>query len=165
MDFTSNASSSDSDHSNASTSFSEQQKDMRSETEKKRDGSIDGRDYRTTAIPYVPLQPEVMEYLCWSNDPNDLYLETYFDPKNPNMINAYNVEGLKPVVREKDSDTFILQDAKKQFYLWDAWEGELLRVTDDWTAGFESNEQVVENLIVYMSGVERDAVPIYQNRD
>ena len=95
---------------------------------------------------------------------NELYLEVYFDKEKPNLADDYNVEGLQLVIKENDSDKFILQDAKDRFYLWDAWDCELLRVADAWTQGFKSIEQVMENLIIYMSLLERDAVAIWRDR-
>ncbi|KAF2833276.1 hypothetical protein CC86DRAFT_415021 [Ophiobolus disseminans] len=116
-----------------------------------------------SSLPYVALDPEVMRYLCWSNNPNELWLDVYFNPLEPNLSQAYNVAGLRPVVREKDGDAFILQDEKKRFYLWKPWDGDLLRVKDVWTKGFDSNEKIVEHLIIYMSGVERGAEIIYRD--
>jgi hypothetical protein len=92
-----------------------------------------------------------MKYLCWSNDPDDLCLETYFDMSKPNVPDDYGVPGLKPVVRETGKDRFILPDVKERFYLPDAWDWELLGVPDKWMEGFESTEKIVENIIVYKS--------------
>lgn len=35
---------------------------------------------------------------------------------------------------------------------------------ETWTAGFDSNEKIVEHLIIYMSFVERDAQSNSRNR-
>jgi hypothetical protein len=115
----------ESEHSATSTSLSDHQTQNQSPVSEETKESAKDGEHPFTSIPYVHLDPEFMEHLCWSNDPNDLYLETYLHPSKSNMINAYNVEGVILVVREKDSGTFILQDAKERFYPRDAREDEL----------------------------------------
>lgn len=114
--------------------------------------------------PYIALDPNFTKWLCWSNDPADLSLNVYFDLEEPNLSTDFKVDGLRPVVKENDSDTFILQDAKGRFYFWEVWDGHLLRVKDIWTKGLDSNEKIVENLIIYQSFVERDTDVIYADR-
>ncbi|KAF1911802.1 hypothetical protein BDU57DRAFT_523811 [Ampelomyces quisqualis] len=160
----SNTSSSESKHSTASTFSSKHRTNDQTVIELVPKDPTKYCEHWGTIAPYVALDPEYLENLCWSNNPDDLYLETYFHPDKPNVANSYNVEGLKPVVRDTNTDFFILQDVEDRFYLWEAWEGLLLRVPDVWTEGFKSNEQIVMNLIIYMSFVERDSVPIYRDR-
>ncbi|KAF1840928.1 uncharacterized protein K460DRAFT_370905 [Cucurbitaria berberidis CBS 394.84] len=114
---------------------------------------------------YVHLNEDYDRRLCWSNDPDHLYLATYFRQEPPNLANDFKVNGLCPVVKEDDSDKFILRDAKGRYYIWDAWDGYLRRVTDIWTQGFDSQEQVIENLLIYLSWVEEEADVIYRNRE
>jgi hypothetical protein len=121
-------------------------------------------DKDVSSLPYVPLDPEFMKYMCWSNHPNDLELAVYFNKLTPNLSTDYNVEGLKPVVKEKRSYRFILRDAKQRYYLWDKWDGRLLRVPIVYIEGPESTEEIVENIVVYRSFIARDAVAIWSNR-
>jgi hypothetical protein len=117
-------------------------------------------------IPYVKLNENYDRWLCWSNDPNRIYLATYFDPEVPeNLANSYNVNGLCPVVKEDDSDIFILRDDKCRYYYWDAWEGELLRFKDEWIEGLASKKEVVEYLIIDMSWAEEESDIIYRDRE
>jgi hypothetical protein len=53
-----------------------------------------------------------------------------------------------------------VQDAKERFYLWGAWDYELLRMPDEWMEGFESTEEIVEYIIVYKSYIEEEATAI-----
>jgi hypothetical protein len=115
-------------------------------------------------LPYVQLDPKYMLNLRWSNNPHDLYVEVYFDKSQPNLGADYGVDGLQPVLKEKKSDRFILRDAKKRWYIWDAWEVRLLRVQEVYTTGFETNEEIVDNILDYISLVERDAVAIWRDR-
>jgi hypothetical protein len=41
------------------------------------EGSNKADSQETTAISFVQLDAECLGYLCWSDDPNDLCLETY----------------------------------------------------------------------------------------
>jgi hypothetical protein len=121
-------------------------------------------DIADNSLPYVPLSPKFMDYLCWSNDPDDMYLETYFDKSKPNLSNDYEVVDLKPVVKEISKDRFILRDPRERFYLWDAWDCELLRVPDKYTKGFVSTEEIVDNIIMYKSYIEEEGIAVWRNR-
>ncbi|KAF1840930.1 uncharacterized protein K460DRAFT_359473 [Cucurbitaria berberidis CBS 394.84] len=159
--------SSDSEHSAASTSPLEDCA-MRGEVAQGQNVSNFCEESKASPasvrLPYVALDPEAMKWLPWSNDPANLYLSVYFNATVPNLSAEFNVGGLRPVVKEDDSDMFILQDAKNYFYFWEAWDGRLLRVKDTWTEGFDSNEEIIENLIIYQSFVERDAVVVDNDR-
>jgi hypothetical protein len=121
-------------------------------------------DIADNSPPYVPLSPKFMDYLCWSNDPDDLYLETYFDKFKPNLSNDYEVVDLKPVVKEISKDRFILRDPRERFYLWNAWDSELLRVPNEYTEGFVSTEEIVDNIIMYKSYIEEEAIAVWRNK-
>jgi hypothetical protein len=69
------------------------------------------------------------------------------------------------VARDTETICFILQDAKKRWYLWEEWESELLRIPDVWTEGFESNEEIVIHFIVHILWIEEEAIPVYCDRD
>lgn len=116
------------------------------------------------SLPYVQLDPEYMRYSCWTNDPNRLYLSVDFDKNNPNLADDFNVDSLQPVVKEKVSDQFVLRHAKLRWYLWDAWEGELLRVNEMWTTGFDSNEDIVANVLSQSNFIDENAVAIWRDR-
>ena len=71
-------------------------------------------------LPYVRLDEEYVESVCWSNDPGDLALETYFNPAAPNLETDYHIKGLQPVLRESEGTyRFILKDEKDRLYVWD----------------------------------------------
>jgi hypothetical protein len=74
------------------------------------------------------------------------------------------VEGLRPILRELGEDQWILQDAKGMHYLWDVWDGHLLRVTEEWTRGseLEKVEDVIRNILGSLSFVEEDAVKVFR---
>ncbi|RAR06592.1 tetratricopeptide repeat protein 1 [Stemphylium lycopersici] len=123
-------------------------------------------DYHN-GIPYVKLNSEFRDCLRkqWTNDPNQLYLGCCFDPKlDINLAKDFNIEGLCPVVKATDGDRFILRDAKARYYLWDAWDGRLLRFRDSWTEGFTSKELLVSNLVCNMTRAEMDTDDIYKER-
>jgi hypothetical protein len=69
-----------------------------------------------------------MKYHCWTDDPNHLYLNVYFDKDKPNSGADYNVDCLQPVAKEKGSHRFVLGDAKKRWYHLDARERGLSRI-------------------------------------
>ncbi|CAO2650524.1 Nn.00g018160.m01.CDS01 [Neocucurbitaria sp. VM-36] len=115
-------------------------------------------------LPYVQLNDDYNRRLCWSNEPIDLKLPSYFDPDQLNLSKDFNVDGLCPVIKEKDSDTFILRDAKCRYYLWDEWDGHLLRFKDEWTQGFPSKKKLVMNLICNLTWAEEDTDIIYCDR-
>jgi hypothetical protein len=115
-------------------------------------------------LPYVKLHLEYMQDMCWTNDPKYLHLEVYFGNSEPNLSANYRVDGLKPVIKEKDCDRFILRDAKGRFYIWDAWDVLLLRVREAGYKGLQTNEEIVENILDYISLVEEDAMVIRKNR-
>jgi hypothetical protein len=78
---------------------------------------------------YLPLDPEFTAPLSWTNDPNDLSIETYFNPNKINLGQSYNIKGLRPVLREEGEPyNFILVDDEQRWYLWDEYDGLLLWV-------------------------------------
>lgn len=61
----------------------------------------------------------VTKGLTWSNDPCDLDLNGAFSEVRPNLSSDFNIEGVRPVLKEKTKDDrpWILQDAEGSFYL------------------------------------------------
>jgi hypothetical protein len=96
-----------------------------------------------------------------------LDLHGAFSVDKPNLSSDFHVQGLRPIVKEEDGETWILQDAKGTFYLWDAWDGHLLRVTEKWTKGpeLETVEDVVDNIVCNLSFVEDDAIKVFRTYD
>ncbi|KAF2131647.1 hypothetical protein P153DRAFT_394963 [Dothidotthia symphoricarpi CBS 119687] len=87
-------------------------------------------------LQYVRLSPLNARMFTWSNDPDDLSLDTYFNPLKPNLPDEYNIQGLLPVLREpKGAQRFLLRDARDRFYLFDEFEGEL------WWVKFRPGEE------------------------
>ncbi|USP74396.1 tetratricopeptide repeat protein 1 [Curvularia clavata] len=119
---------------------------------------------RHNGIPYVKLNSEYHHCLrkSWTNDPKELYLEYCFDPRlDINLAKDFNVDGLCPVVRAINDDRFILRDANKQYYLWDAWSGKLLRFWETWTEGFASKEELVSGLVCNITWAEMETDVIH----
>jgi hypothetical protein len=42
---------------------------------------------------------------------------------------------------------FILRDVKKYWYIWDAWDAELMRLSEVWIRDKRMGEQKVENIL------------------
>ncbi|KAF2833277.1 hypothetical protein CC86DRAFT_399909 [Ophiobolus disseminans] len=117
---------------------------------------------------YIKLKPEYTEGLTWSNDPRDLDLQGIFSQDKPNLSSGFNVEGLRPILKEEDGeDPWILRDAQGSCYLWDMWDGHLLKVTDNWTTGPELKdiEDVMKNILANLSWVEEEAVRVFRTYD
>jgi len=114
---------------------------------------------------YVKLKPEFTKFLTWSNDPHDLDLYGAFSKDEPNLSSDFNVKGLRPSLKDPEIDQYILQDANGLYYLWDLWDGHLLRVTDKWTKGDDliEVEDVVDNILCNLFWVEQDTVKVFRN--
>jgi hypothetical protein len=57
-------------------------------------------------------------------------LSTYFDHQKPNISRDFGLDGLQPVIRETESDIFLLQDASGNYYQWSSWGGDMWRLVD-----------------------------------
>jgi len=106
---------------------------------------------------YVDLGPKFAKDFTWSNDPNDLMLVTYFGQNEPNLATDFNIDGLKPIVREKDGDTFLLVDAQNRYYIWNRWEGDLFRLKNLGT-GKESVDDVVQKVMRDLYSLAKDQI-------
>ena len=81
---------------------------------------------KKSRIEWVDLGPDVLQNLTWSNDPEDLLLEIYFDAdKVPNLPEDYSIDGLEPILADRDGETFILTDSQWRYYCWNRMAGEL----------------------------------------
>ncbi|KAJ4367451.1 hypothetical protein N0V83_007034 [Neocucurbitaria cava] len=118
-------------------------------------------------LPYIQLSDEYNKRLCWSNNPIDLKLPTYFNPNQElSLAKDFNVQGLCPVLTEKDDcEVFILRDAKCRYYLWDEWDGHLLRFQKKWVEGFPSKEKMIMNLICNLTWAQQDTDVISCDRE
>lgn len=96
---------------------------------------------------YIKLKAEYTHYLTWSNDPTNLDLHGAFREVEPNLSSDYNVKDLQPILKEKKGDIYLLKDTEGTFYVWDMWDGLLLRVAEEWTIDddLDSVEKVVDN--------------------
>ena len=79
-------------------------------------------------------------------------------------IADFNVQGLRPILREDDSDRYILRDAEGIYYLWELWDGHLLRVGEHWVKGphLHTVEDVVGNILCELTWVEQDSQRVYK---
>lgn len=112
-------------------------------------------------LPYVRLDPEYARTLCWSNNPDDLALQTYFNPEEPNLDTNYNIQGLVPVLREDEGlYRFVLKDKKGRFYIWDE-DGHLLWVKSKKIEELASNEDKIEFVICSLGCL--DVEPVYRD--
>lgn len=70
-------------------------------------------------VPEVLKLDNWNKYWTWSNDVKDIDIRTSFKPNLPNMAEAYGLDGLQPIIREKGGDLHLLVDAQKNYYEWD----------------------------------------------
>lgn len=68
--------------------------------------------------------------LCWTNDPTELLLSTYFRPNPPNLATSYGIPGLRPILKHPSDDKFLLADNSGNFYIWVSYEGGLYLMND-----------------------------------
>jgi hypothetical protein len=87
-----------------------------------------------------------------------------FSKDEPNLSSDFNMKGLRPIVRQKDGDTFILQDLRGIYYLWDPCDSHLLKVVEKWTIGGGLNEveDVVRNIIGHFYWVREEATKVFR---
>lgn len=83
---------------------------------------------------YVKIDPDYTLYHTWSNESGDLNMYRVFSEEEPNLSSDFNVKGLKPTVKDSYCEMFLLTDSNGNFYLWDPWDGHLLRPPHKWTA-------------------------------
>jgi hypothetical protein len=77
-----------------------------------------------------PFKVDLPRHCTWTNEATQLELTTYFDPNKPNLSNDFGINGLQPVIRDTESDVFLLQDGSGNFYQWSSWGGEMWRLED-----------------------------------
>lgn len=118
------------------------------------------QDGDTVDPRYIKLDSGYTQYATWSNDPRDLDLYRAFRAEGPNLSTDFNVDGLKPILRKKDRELYLMKDAKDMYYLWNLWDGHLLKVSSefatednldeddgDTTDGLKGVEKIVSNII------------------
>jgi hypothetical protein len=99
-------------------------------------------------LPYVGLSADFMYWTLWSNDPSHLSLQTYFNPKKPNLAKDFNVPSLHPILREDGGhDNFILTDDKDRIYVRNEMDGRLFWVRHKEIEELESVEDKVDFVI------------------
>jgi hypothetical protein len=110
-------------------------------------------------ISHVQLSPGFTEDLCWSNGPNDLALQTYFNRDGPNLGGDFNVQGLQPVLREcRGMHRFIMKDLKDRFYIWDEWDGRLFWIKDAELENLANIEEKLEWILCELGGLEVEVI-------
>lgn len=114
---------------------------------------------------YVKLDPDYYLYHTWSNSPQDLDLDGVFSIEAPNLASDFNVKGLKLIMKDSDCDMFLLTDADGKFYLWDPWDGHLLRAADKWTVkeGMVEIEDQVHNILRNLYWVVKQATVVFKD--
>lgn len=68
---------------------------------------------------YVNLGEKFEKSFAWTNDPKDMDIATYFSDE-PSIGGSYNIKGLKPVIKDKFSEEYLLTDAEGKYYRWNA---------------------------------------------
>lgn len=63
---------------------------------------------------YIKLDPEFHKHLVWSTDPRDLGLHGTFSEDNPNLSSDFNMQGLKPILKEDGGNRWILKDTQEE---------------------------------------------------
>jgi hypothetical protein len=65
-------------------------------------------------------------------------------------------------LKEEDGyDPWVIQDAEGKFYLWDECDGGLYRVTENWTSGLDTIEDIVDTITNNLPWVRDDAVQVF----
>lgn len=98
------------------------------------------------------------------NDPRDLDLYGAFGEKIPNLENNYNIEGLRPILKERRGDEVWICEIRRVSTTYRTfWEGLLARITEERTQGPELNEveDIMDNILENISWVEQDAVTVF----
>jgi hypothetical protein len=111
----------------------------------------------SSAESYVDLGPKFSKDLTWSNDPSDLMLETYFDQDEPNLATDFNIDGLKPIIRQKGGNTFLLVDAQNRYYIWNRWDEDLFRL-QDLGNGKEHVDHVVQMVMKDLPSLKKEQI-------
>jgi hypothetical protein len=114
----------------------------------------------TSRERYLPLDSDFTDYLAWTNDPDDLAIETYFDPdKEINLGRMFNIPGLRPVLKEEDvPDNFILTDDEQRWYLFDEYRRRLLWVKNEELDELEFDEEKADFILCGCGILETEAV-------
>lgn len=89
------------------------------------------KDPEPVKAMFVDLGTQAPKGYCWSNDPGEMDLETYFNPAKPNIGDAFALDGLRPVLKDLDSETYLLTDRQNKFYLWAADDGRMFKYKDE----------------------------------
>src|SRR5690348_9652180 len=87
-----------------------------------REGGDESIDITFSPIPQrveVNMPPQC----TWTNEASNLGLATHFDPAKPNLAAEYGLPGLQPVIRDLESDRFLLKDNTGKLYQWDSRDG------------------------------------------
>ncbi|OAG33908.1 hypothetical protein AYO21_11980 [Fonsecaea monophora] len=80
---------------------------------------------------FVDLGQNYPAGYTWSNDPKDMSLDTYFDPGKSNLADEFAIDGLRPILKDTNSEMYLLTANNAKFYLWAADDGRLFVFKDD----------------------------------
>ncbi|KAJ5356236.1 hypothetical protein N7517_010845 [Penicillium concentricum] len=90
-----------------------------------------GQETPKIPIPIpVPVKVDLPANSTWTSEATHLELSTYFDPQKPNISRDFGLDGLQPIIRDTESDIFLLQDASRNFYQWSSWDGDMWHLVD-----------------------------------
>jgi len=114
-------------------------------------------------LPYLHLPTAYTQDLTWSNDPEDLALQTYFNPKKPNLGGSFGVKGLQPVLREKEgSHRFLLKDDQDRFYMYEEWDSFLYWVHSEELEELDTYQAKVDWILCELGGL--DMKPVFRGK-
>ncbi|XEV04891.1 hypothetical protein FSHL1_010178 [Fusarium sambucinum] len=110
---------------------------------------------------YLPVGRDLPSWSVWSNDPEDMQLETYFntDPDVPGLAEQFGLPGLKPVIVRPSHDLgnkYLLIDETGAYFLWNEMQPELWRFKSK--TGIRSLSDVI-NMVCTDSYGNEDLLP------
>lgn len=82
---------------------------------------LEGGDSSKIAQPgqHVDLKGDFQDIWSWTNDVKAMDMNVYFDPKKPNLAEAFDLDGLRPIIRDREGTTYLLTDNNGRFYICD----------------------------------------------
>lgn len=71
------------------------------------------------ALRYIKFDSFYTQSLTWSNEPHHSDLYEAFDEEEHNFFSDFNVQGLRPMLKEKEGEMYLLKDVSDLYSLWD----------------------------------------------
>lgn len=69
-------------------------------------------------------------------------LDVYFHPEKPNLAEAFDLDGLCPVLKEKEGPSYLLTDRENRFYIFNPEDGRMFVYKEGFT-----RENVIDDVL------------------